>query len=424
MVAKHLERNEAVLVQGPPGTGKTHTIANMLGHFLAEGKSVLVTSYSEKALGVVKSQVTKELQSLCVSVLGDAESRKELEKSLEVIQGKRASLERSELTRRVAIYDKNREACLRTLDKLRGELKTVKLNEYTPFKVAGKMYKPVEAAKFVSKHEASSAWLPGPVRHGALLPLSDDKIKLLYEMQVNLSEEDTIVCNWPVQDTALLKPEHFKEMVQAEKQYKTKKDPEWLRYFKKGNATQSKKVIEALLTDIRLVTEVIKTDEKWCVEALEAGKEEKAKEKWQSLISDVKEVYQLSQTYADELLSYKPEVLSLDDKIKPLDVYSQINQKLQSAGKLTKMTLLLNPQMKTVINASRINDRQPATMAEFETLIHYTVLEEKRQRLKLRWDRHMRPLGANKVEEMGEEFEISCQIYCEAISSYLDWYKK
>ncbi|HVB59731.1 MAG TPA: AAA domain-containing protein, partial [Ktedonobacteraceae bacterium] len=43
-IAKILERKGAVLVQGPPGTGKTHTIANLIGHLLSQGKSVLVTS--------------------------------------------------------------------------------------------------------------------------------------------------------------------------------------------------------------------------------------------------------------------------------------------------------------------------------------------------------------------------------------------
>jgi Cdc6-like AAA superfamily ATPase len=37
-IAERIEHYNAVLVQGPPGTGKTHTIANLLGHFLAQGK--------------------------------------------------------------------------------------------------------------------------------------------------------------------------------------------------------------------------------------------------------------------------------------------------------------------------------------------------------------------------------------------------
>src|SRR6266446_6725847 len=49
-IARQLEEYGGVLVQGPPGTGKTHTIGNLVGHLLAQGKSVLVTSHTTKAL--------------------------------------------------------------------------------------------------------------------------------------------------------------------------------------------------------------------------------------------------------------------------------------------------------------------------------------------------------------------------------------
>lgn len=37
-IVRKIEHSSTILVQGPPGTGKTHTIANLLGHFLAQGK--------------------------------------------------------------------------------------------------------------------------------------------------------------------------------------------------------------------------------------------------------------------------------------------------------------------------------------------------------------------------------------------------
>ena len=43
-IARRIGQADAVLVQGPPGTGKTHTIANLTGHVLTEGKSVRVSS--------------------------------------------------------------------------------------------------------------------------------------------------------------------------------------------------------------------------------------------------------------------------------------------------------------------------------------------------------------------------------------------
>ncbi|MGH7961517.1 MAG: AAA domain-containing protein, partial [Burkholderiales bacterium] len=42
-IVEKLETSDGVVVQGPPGTGKTHTIANVICHYLANGKRVLVT---------------------------------------------------------------------------------------------------------------------------------------------------------------------------------------------------------------------------------------------------------------------------------------------------------------------------------------------------------------------------------------------
>ena len=68
-IIKEINRNDVVEVQGPPGTGKTHTIANILGHFLAQGKKVLVVSEKPKALEVIQDKLEPEIRDLCVPVL-------------------------------------------------------------------------------------------------------------------------------------------------------------------------------------------------------------------------------------------------------------------------------------------------------------------------------------------------------------------
>ncbi len=79
-VIRQLDETGAVLVQGPPGTGKSHTIANLIGHLLAQNKSILVASHASKALRVVREQVVPPLRSLCVSLLdSDEESSNQLE---------------------------------------------------------------------------------------------------------------------------------------------------------------------------------------------------------------------------------------------------------------------------------------------------------------------------------------------------------
>ena len=53
-IVRRLEVNDGVVVQGPPGTGKTHTISNIICHYLALGRRVLVVSHGEAALSVME----------------------------------------------------------------------------------------------------------------------------------------------------------------------------------------------------------------------------------------------------------------------------------------------------------------------------------------------------------------------------------
>lgn len=88
-VVEAVSNSQGVLVQGPPGTGKSHTIANLICHLLAEGKRVLVTSHTERALRVLKGLIPKEMRSLCVQLLGsDATSLKGLEDSVSGISSR------------------------------------------------------------------------------------------------------------------------------------------------------------------------------------------------------------------------------------------------------------------------------------------------------------------------------------------------
>lgn len=82
-VIRKLETSEGVVLQGPPGTGKTHTIANVISHYLATGKRVLVTSQKSPALKVLKSQLPDGIQILTGLLLdSDREGQAELEASV------------------------------------------------------------------------------------------------------------------------------------------------------------------------------------------------------------------------------------------------------------------------------------------------------------------------------------------------------
>jgi len=85
-IIQKANKNNKVLVQGPPGTGKSHTIANLICHLLANGKKVLVTAFTKRALEVLQKQLPDDFQNLAVNLLSsDSDSIQGLESSVNTI---------------------------------------------------------------------------------------------------------------------------------------------------------------------------------------------------------------------------------------------------------------------------------------------------------------------------------------------------
>ncbi|MES2948166.1 MAG: AAA domain-containing protein [Pseudomonadota bacterium] len=85
-IVEQLERSSGITVQGPPGTGKTHTIANIVCHYLATGRKVLVTSKGEQALEVLQSKIPESVRPLTVALIsGDREGMRQFQSSIETI---------------------------------------------------------------------------------------------------------------------------------------------------------------------------------------------------------------------------------------------------------------------------------------------------------------------------------------------------
>lgn len=73
-VVERVASTAQTLVQGPPGTGKTHTAAVLVSHLLAQGKRVLITAHTERALYEVRDKLPAAIQPLAVSIIGKSKS--------------------------------------------------------------------------------------------------------------------------------------------------------------------------------------------------------------------------------------------------------------------------------------------------------------------------------------------------------------
>ena len=92
-IIQKLHANDGVVVQGPPGTGKTHTIANVICHYLAQGKRVLVTAKGESALAVLQEKLPEGVRPLSVALLSnERDGMKQFEHSIQTIASSVASI--------------------------------------------------------------------------------------------------------------------------------------------------------------------------------------------------------------------------------------------------------------------------------------------------------------------------------------------
>jgi len=118
-IVQLLEISDGVVVQGPPGTGKTHTIANVICHYLAEGKRVLVTSMKDPALAVLQEQLPEEIRPLAISLLtSEQDGMKQFEHAIHKIASEVQGLDRGSTARVINHLEES-------IDALHGKLASI-----------------------------------------------------------------------------------------------------------------------------------------------------------------------------------------------------------------------------------------------------------------------------------------------------------
>lgn len=164
-IVEAINRRRGVLVQGPPGTGKSHTIANLMCHLLATGKRVLITAETGRALQVLKDKLPKEIQPLCVSLLGQGgDAFAELNSSVQGITTRYAAYSPGAYDHRIAEIDHELDFTRRSLAKIDTELRSLREEEIYPHSLANGVYQGTASAiaERVATERERFAWLRIP----------------------------------------------------------------------------------------------------------------------------------------------------------------------------------------------------------------------------------------------------------------------
>lgn len=156
-IIRRLEREDGVVVQGPPGTGKTHTISNIICHYLATGRRVLVVSHGEAALSVLRDKLPKEVRELSISITtSEREGLKQLEGAVRVLQSIVQSLKPGEQLRIIRNLESSvirMRQRIAAIDFKMEEVARVQLSE-----VPGRGVAPAALAKAVVSSREACEW--------------------------------------------------------------------------------------------------------------------------------------------------------------------------------------------------------------------------------------------------------------------------
>lgn len=396
-IARLLARSGAVLVQGPPGTGKTHTIANLLGHLLAEGKRVLVTSHTSKALQVLREKVVEPLQPLCVSVLD--ESRRELEAAVDGITDRLDGANPELLEREAAALQAERLALLAQLRAARAELLAARQEEYRPIEWTGESLDPSEAARQVALGRAADGWIPGPVVPLAANPLSPQEWFALYRTNSTVSPGDEAELAGALPDPAVLpEPEAFAQAVDG---WQALNDGDLgfrEELWAPGTGSRPAEAIGALRAQVAEMRGALggstSAPAPWRLAVIEAGREGDSRRKaWDDLLALIRQVDQLAAQAEPLRMAWGP-VLPANPSPQLRATLAELRAEVAEGNSLSGLRLLFKPAWKEALAAVRVSNAQPTTPEQFDALIAELDLQLGRTALRERWERQMVALGA------------------------------
>ncbi|MEX3983690.1 AAA domain-containing protein [Paraburkholderia sp. EG287A] len=193
-IAQRLEHAPGVTVQGPPGTGKSHTIVNVLSHYLATGRRVLVTSRGEPALQVLQSKIPEEIRPLTVALLsGDREGIRQFQASIEAIQHQVSQLNPEFASDEIARLRESIDRTHEELVKIDRRVDEIATQQLANIEIDGAKYRAEQLAELVVSGQAQFNWFDDELSLDAryVAPLSAEEAARLREDRRALGNDIT-----------------------------------------------------------------------------------------------------------------------------------------------------------------------------------------------------------------------------------------
>lgn len=155
-----LESSDGVVVQGPPGTGKTHNIANVICHYLATGRTVLVTSKGEPALAALRDHIPEGIRDLTVNLLtSERDGMAQFERAIGKILGDVSRLDPCMLQSQVAELEAKVGRLHEQMADIHDGFRSSAVHHMTRVVLSGRHFTASELAQYVVDEAPRLGWM-------------------------------------------------------------------------------------------------------------------------------------------------------------------------------------------------------------------------------------------------------------------------
>lgn len=419
-ILNKIENSNSVIVLGPPGTGKSHTIANLVSHFLAKGQRVLVTSQKDQALDVLLNKIPAELRRFCIPILSSvSDGKQKMEEAFIGINnaiGYSDNFLKKEIKNINNSIDETKVEFLKTQEEIKLGCKA-QLNKIN---YKNKTFLPLELIQELNIEAEKHSWLKDEVKYSTkedcdgitsfdvVLPIKNNELERLIALKRELSAELRLLSQKRIPTELILDPVQFEGFVKN------------LLKLKELDNRLSKCIPDLIIKDVSIdklteFTKILKS---------KISFEQQIKYEWQN---------KLLQTISDEteykrLFEQVTIILQLKQKIedlyKKLNLFSEI--KIESVLSLDELltffdtklqqvkdgkniysfcnTLFLNNKEKEALNNLYIDKKHPKTKEEWEQVIIYLQFLALVEKLSTNWNkiakRYNLPISNAKVSEI------------------------
>jgi very-short-patch-repair endonuclease len=203
-IIQKLHANDGVVVQGPPGTGKTHTIANVICHYLAQGKRVLVTAKGESALAVLQDKLPEAVRPLSVALLSDErDGMKQFEHSIQTIASSVASMNPTRAAAKIAAAELQLNQLHAKISHVDRTVAAYASKHMQTCQFQGRDVMPEEMAKVVLQDAQAHDWFDDepPAALNGVLPFDDAAVTSLRRARMVVGPDLAYLgCSLPAAD--------------------------------------------------------------------------------------------------------------------------------------------------------------------------------------------------------------------------------